>query len=128
MALSSPGHPPARAPRRPSVSRAGKAEAALAAKVAREPQPGWPASGQPDPDGAAVSLGAIEFMGARRLFKSLPQSRAEIHGALVKGLPYSVLVNIVDHLSALSANEIAEAVGISTRTLRRQKEIGRAHV
>ena len=61
-------------------------------------------------------------MGAHRLFKSLPQSRAEIHGALVKGLPYSVLVNIVDHLSALSANEIAEAVGISARTLRRQKE------
>lgn len=70
----------------------------------------------------AVSADAIEFMGGRRLFKQLPQSRAEIHGALVKGLPYAVLVHLVDHLSALSADEIADAVGISSRTLRRQKE------
>ncbi|OGA98010.1 MAG: hypothetical protein A3E25_04870 [Burkholderiales bacterium RIFCSPHIGHO2_12_FULL_69_20] len=64
----------------------------------------------------------MEFMGGRRLFKQLPQSRAEIHGALVKGLPYAVLVHIVDHLSALSADQIADALGISGRTLRRQKE------
>ncbi len=124
MAHSSLAHPPAPAPRRPSVLRTGKAEAALAtaAVPALQPQPRWPAAGQASQDSAAVSLGAIEFMGAGRLFKSLPQSRAEIHGALVKGLPYSVLVNIVDHLSALKPTEIADAVGISTRTLRRQKE------
>ncbi len=86
---------------------------------AREPQPRWPAA---SPEEAAVSLGAIEFMGGGRLFKQWPQSRAEIHGALVKGLPYAVLVHIGDHLSALSLDELADAVGISSRTLRRQKD------
>lgn len=87
--------------------------------LAQEAAPRWPAAGA---GAAAVSVGAIEFMGGRRLFKQWPQSRAEIHGALVKGLPYAVLVNIVDHLSALSIDEIANAVGISSRTLRRQKD------
>ncbi|MEK8050950.1 antitoxin Xre/MbcA/ParS toxin-binding domain-containing protein [Ideonella sp. DXS22W] len=70
----------------------------------------------------ALGIGAVEFMGGRRWFKTVPQSRAEIHGALVKGVPYAILVNLVDHLTALSADEVAEAVGISARTLRRQKE------
>ena len=95
------------------------AAAVTPAPEAREPQPRRPLAG---PGVAAVSVGAIEFMGGRRLFKQWPQSRAEIHGALVKGLPYAVLVHIVDHLSALSLDEIADAVGISGRTLRRQRD------
>lgn len=70
----------------------------------------------------APGMGAIEFMGGRRWFKTVPQSRAEIHGALVKGVPYAMLVNLVDQLTGLSADEVADAVGISARTLRRQKE------
>lgn len=89
------------------------------ALAAEEPAPRWPGPGV---GGDAVSPGAIEFMGGRRLFRQWPQNRAEIHGALVKGLPYAVLVHIVDHLSALSADQIADAVGISARTLRRQKD------
>ena len=77
----------------------------------------WPANAT-----SAVSPGAIEVMGARRLFKQLPQSRAEIHGVLVKGLPYAVLLNLIDQLSALTIYDIAAAVGLSTRTLRRQKD------
>ena len=109
-------HLPTPATSQPAALRTSAAKVAL---PVHEPSPRWPAPGQA---GAAVSLGAIEFMGGRRLFKSLPQSRAEIHGALVKGLPYAVLVNIVDQLSALSADQIADAVGISARTLRRQKD------
>ena len=81
-----------------------------------------PAARGPASAASAVSPGAIEVMGARRLFKQLPQSRAEIHGVLVKGLPYAVLLNLVDQLSALSIDDIAASVGLSTRTLRRQKE------
>ena len=84
---------------------------------AQEPAPRWPAGAA-----AAVSPGAIEVMGARRLFKQLPQSRAEIHGVLVKGLPYAVLLNLVDQLSGLTIDDIAAAVGLSTRTLRRQRD------
>lgn len=69
-----------------------------------------------------LALGAIEFMGAGRHFKQLPQSRAEVHGALVKGLPYALLVTLVDQLTALSVEQVADAVGISARTLRRQKD------
>jgi putative toxin-antitoxin system antitoxin component (TIGR02293 family) len=84
----------------------------------QEPAPRWPAASAVP----AVSAGAIEVMGGQRLFKQWPQDRAQIHGALVKGLPYAVLVHLVDHLSALSADQVADAVGISSRTLRRQKE------
>ncbi len=70
----------------------------------------------------APAGGAVDFMGGRRLFKTVPQSRAEIHGALVRGLPYAVLLALVDQLSALSAEQLADAVGISARTLRRQKD------
>lgn len=80
----------------------------------QEPQPAWPAQ--------AAGPGAAELLGGRRWLQRLPQSRAEIHGALVQGLPYAVLVHLVDHLSALSLDEIAEVLGISGRTLRRQKE------
>lgn len=98
----------------PALSPLSQLPATPAAAQVREPAARW--------GGAAVSAGAIEFMGGRRLFKRLPQSRAEIHGALVKGLPYAVLGNLVDQLSALSADQIADALGISGRTLRRQKE------
>lgn len=87
------------------------------ALLAQKPSLRWPASAA-----SAVSPGAIEVMGARRLFKQLPQTRAEIHGVLVKGLPYAVLLNLVDQLSALTIDDIAAAVGLSTRTLRRQKD------
>src|SRR3990167_9270379 len=97
-----------------------RAGAAAPVLLAQEPAARWPAAAGGAP--RAVGAGAIEFMGGRRLFKQLPQSRAEIHGTLVKGLPYAVLVHIVDHLSALSADQIADALGISGRTLRRQKE------
>ena len=89
------------------------------ALLAQEPKPSWPAAADA---GAAVSLGAIDLMGGGQMFKSLPQTRAEIHDVLVKGLPYAVLINLVDRLSVLSAQELADAVGISTRTLRRQKD------
>ena len=97
-----------------------RAGAAAPVLLAQEPAARWAAAAGGAPP--AVSAGAIEFMGGRRLFKQLPQSRAEIHGTLVKGLPYAVLVHIVDHLSALSADQIADALGISGRPLRRQKE------
>lgn len=82
----------------------------------REPSPPWPAQGVA---AAAVSVGAIEVMGGRRQFKVVPQSRAEIHGRLVQGLPAAVLCTLVAHLSALKPEQVADALGISTRTMRR---------
>lgn len=92
---------------------------------ALEPAAPWrsgPAARSAGATEAAPGIGAVEFMAGQRWFKTVPQSRAEIHGALVKGVPYALLVNLVAQLTALKAEEVADAVGISARTLRRQKD------
>ena len=65
---------------------------------------------------------AIEIVGGKRVFESPPQSRAEVHRALVRGVPYAMLLNLVAQLGALSPDDVAAAVGISARTLRRHQE------
>lgn len=92
------------------------------ARILHTQEPAAPWRAAPETPAAPLGIGAVEFMGGRRWLKTVPQSRAEIHGALVKGVPYAMLVSLVDHLTALSADEVADAVGISARTLRRQKE------
>ncbi len=87
--------------------------------LAHEPKPQWPAA---DDASAAARLAMIDLLGGRQILKSLPQSRVEIHGVLVQGLPCAALVHLADHLRALSAQELADALGISARTLRRQKD------
>ena len=72
--------------------------------------------------GDRLAEAPLSEVGGKRLFKSAPQSRAEIHRALVDGVPYAMLVNLVDQLGALSPDDVAAAVGISGRTLRRHQE------
>lgn len=90
--------------------------------LAQEPAARWQAADAPAAANAAVSAGAMAFMGGRRVFKQWPQSRAEIHGALVQGLPCAVLVSLVDQLALLPADDVAAALGISSRTLRRLRD------
>ena len=87
--------------------------------LAQEPKPRWPAA---DDASAAARLALIDLLGGRQMLKSLPQSRADIHRLLVDGLPCAALVHLADHLRVLSAQELADALGISSRTLRRQKD------
>ncbi len=70
----------------------------------------------------AVSAGAMALLGGRGAFRQWPQSRAEIHGALVQGLPCAVLVNLLDQLSVLAGDDVAAVLGLSSRTLRRLRE------
>ena len=103
-----------------SIYRSAPSTPTLTGRLqAQEPKPHWPAA---DDASAALSLAVIGLLGGRQMLKSLPQSRAEIHGALVQGLPCAALVHLVDHLSVLGAQELADALGVSTRTLRRQKD------
>ena len=97
----------------PAATGLAAARHTLGVQAASAP---WPAQGVAV---AAVSAGAIEVMGGRRQFKVVPQNRAEIHGRLVQGLPAAVLCTLVEHLSALKPEQVADALGISTRTLRR---------
>lgn len=64
----------------------------------------------------------LALLGGDRLFKRKPSTRAEVHAAIVRGLPYSVLFFLTDHIKVLSELDVANVVGISTRTLRRQKD------
>ena len=80
---------------------------AQATAPAREPSP---------------SVGTYDLLGGRRLIKHEPSSRADIHAILVGGIPYAVLFHLTDRIEALSEADIAMVVGVSTRTLRRQRE------
>jgi len=64
----------------------------------------------------------MALLGGRRAFRQWPQSRAEIHGALVQGLPTAVLVSLLDQLALLPVDDVAAVLGLSSRTLRRFRE------
>ncbi len=66
--------------------------------------------------------GTLALLGGERLLKRKPSTRAEVHAAIVQGLPYAALFFLTDHIKALSELDVANVVGISTRTLRRQKD------
>ncbi len=65
---------------------------------------------------------AIDLLGGARLFKHQPESRADVHATIVRGMPYATLLFLTDHAKLLSEEDVAGVIGISTRTLRRQKE------
>lgn len=71
-------------------------------------------------DSAAWAAGDI--LGANKILKKSLHSRAAVHRAIVDGLPYSMLIHFIDHAKSLTQDDVAEVVGISTRTLRRQKD------
>ena len=64
----------------------------------------------------------IGLLGGRRLLKALPVSRAEIHETIVQGIPYSAFFYLTDRIVVLSESDVAHVVGVSTGTLRRQKD------
>lgn len=71
---------------------------------------------------ARAGAGAGDLLGGARLLKRMPTSRAEVHATIVRGVPYSALFFLADHVTVLSESDVANVVGISTRTLRRQKD------
>ena len=107
-------------------ARRNPTQPAAGALVAQEQIARWQAGDAPvatsAAPGAAVSAGAMALLGGRRAFKQWPQSRAEIHGALVQGLPSAVLVSLLDQLDLLAADDVAAALGLSSRTLRRLRD------
>ena len=68
-----------------------------------------------------AGIGAV--LGGEPLIGTLPGSSAEVHACLVRGLPYAALLHMVDGLVSLSQVEVADALGISTRTLHRGKSM-----
>jgi len=77
---------------------------------------------RPADDLAANESGAYDILGGARLIKRRPSSRAEVHAMLVDGMPYAVLFHLTSGIQALAEQDVFNVVGISERTLRRQKD------
>jgi putative toxin-antitoxin system antitoxin component (TIGR02293 family) len=65
---------------------------------------------------------ALSLLGGPRLLKHKPSSQAEVHAAAVGGIPYSVLFFLTDNIKGFAEEDVANVLGVSTRTLRRQKD------
>jgi putative toxin-antitoxin system antitoxin component (TIGR02293 family) len=63
-----------------------------------------------------------QLLGGSRLIKSQMSSRSEVHAAILEGIPYASLIFLLTTFKALDESDVVNALGISARTLRRQKE------
>jgi len=102
-----------------SAARAAPAVGRPAQAVAR------PALRLAEDDVAANEARAYDLLGGARLIKRRPSSRAEVHAMLVDGIPYAVLFHLTSGIRALPEQDVFNVVGISERTLRRQKDTPR---
>jgi putative toxin-antitoxin system antitoxin component (TIGR02293 family) len=67
----------------------------------------------------ALSLG---YLGGKKFWHHQLSSRADIHSAIVSGVPYGSVIFLVNQIKGLEEGDVAKVLGISTRTLRRQSE------
>jgi putative toxin-antitoxin system antitoxin component (TIGR02293 family) len=65
---------------------------------------------------------SFNFLGGKTFWRSRITSRADVHSAIVRGIPYGALAFFVSHITALDQDDVAKVLGISGRTLRRQTE------
>jgi putative toxin-antitoxin system antitoxin component (TIGR02293 family) len=65
---------------------------------------------------------AVEFLGGKQVFPDLPRNRTELHSAILIGIPGAALGRMVSNVSRLTAEQVGEAVGVTTRTMHRRKE------
>lgn len=85
------------------------------------------AAAAPPPDFAAreteILLRSGELLGAGKVFKRHLTTRFEVHEAIVAGaLPFASLIYFLTAFKALDEVDVVRVLGISGRTLRRQKE------
>ncbi|MDQ2778560.1 MAG: DUF2384 domain-containing protein [Pseudomonadota bacterium] len=95
--------------------------------IAREPRPAS-AGGWPDPVDASAGLRDLALLGGQRLLRRSPESRADVHAALDDGMPYAALFHLIEHNLHLSEADVAEVIGLSTRTLHRQRSTPKARM
>lgn len=63
-----------------------------------------------------------QLLGGARLFKYVVSSRSDVHAAILEGIPYASLIFLMTSFRALDEADVVNVLGISARTLRRQKE------
>jgi putative toxin-antitoxin system antitoxin component (TIGR02293 family) len=85
------------------------------------------AAAPPVPDYAARESHVLrlssELLGGGKLLKRTVSTRLDVHEAILEGVfQYASLVFLTDEFKVLDEGDFANVLGISTRTLRRQKE------
>ena len=65
---------------------------------------------------------SFTFLGGTRFWRGQITSRADVHSAIVRGVPYASLVFFVSQVKGLEEHDVFKVLGISGRTLRRQTE------
>lgn len=107
-------------PRATATSRPSRQPAAL--PVAAEPVARYTTAPAADSGTHHLAARARDCLGGSRYWRQRPASRAEVHAAIVEGVPCGSLVHLVRQSKRLSEQDIAQVLGISTRTLRRQAD------
>jgi putative toxin-antitoxin system antitoxin component (TIGR02293 family) len=62
-----------------------------------------------------------QFLGGGKVFKFHVSSRLDVHAAILEGIPYASLIHLLKSLITLQQSEVAYVLGVSARTLSRQK-------
>jgi putative toxin-antitoxin system antitoxin component (TIGR02293 family) len=62
-----------------------------------------------------------QLLGGPRLIKRSVHSRSEVHSAILEGIPYASVHFLIGKLESLDEGDVASVLGISARTLQRQK-------
>lgn len=65
---------------------------------------------------------STEFLGGSKVFKTRLCSRSDVHSAILQGVPYSSLLFFISRFTSLHESDAVNVLGISARTLRRQKD------
>ncbi len=73
-------------------------------------------------DEAEMLRSSRQLLGGSRYVRRALSTKSDVHAAILGGLPYAALIHLMSHLKGLPEEEVAHVLGISTRTLRRQKE------
>lgn len=70
----------------------------------------------------AIISRTLTSLGISSLFKRKPPNQAEIHAAVVDGIPFAALFLLTEGCSEVREEDVAHVLGVSSRTLRRQKD------
>jgi putative toxin-antitoxin system antitoxin component (TIGR02293 family) len=65
---------------------------------------------------------SCRYLGGKKFWHHRLTSRADVHSAILSGVPYGSLIFLVSQVKGLEEGDVAKVLGISTRTLRRQSE------
>lgn len=75
--------------------------------------------------GASHYERATELLGGAIWTKRHPASAVEVHDAVVEGVPYASLNHLLAEFKTVPEEDVAQAIGVSTRTLQRQRSKSR---